>query len=83
MKNIVFCVCLSLLLSSCAFSKPQVLLESEQYFFVPAGTEFMAKETKKSELKKYERTTDSYNVSAATLIKLQEQANTNLINDIN
>lgn len=82
MKNIVFYVCLSLLLSGCV-TKPTVLLESEQYYFVPANTTFEAKETKKSELKKYKRTTDSYNVDASTLIKLQEEANSNLLDALN
>lgn len=83
MKNIVFYVSLSLVLAGCAFTKPTVLLESERYYLVPANTAFEAKESKTSELKKYQRPVDSYNVDASTLIKLQEQANSNVLNDLN
>ena len=49
------------------------------YFLIPAGTPFKAMIIKNGPLEDVVRTSDSYNVEAGYLLKLQEEANARVL----
>ena len=55
--------------------RTNVLTDDEVYFLIPAGTPFKAVLIKGGPLEDVVRTSDSYNVEAGYLLKLQKEAN--------
>jgi ABC-type bacteriocin/lantibiotic exporter with double-glycine peptidase domain len=71
----ILLVCLALLQGCASCGRNTVLLESEQRWYIPAGTEFHAQSTVGGPLLPFTRQTGSWVVSAADLAELEETAN--------
>jgi len=74
MRKLSLLLCV-LFVVGCASTKPMVLLETEAYYLIPAGTTFRAVAVDGGPVIEVQRTHDSYAVDAGMLIKLQEEAN--------
>ena len=81
MKNLLITCCvLSLFLGGCVTSSSKyILVESEAYYLIPAGTSFNAIIQKGKPPVEVTRQKDTYAVDAETLIKLQEEANLQIL----
>ena len=69
-----------ILIAGCVTTSPTVLLETEAYYLIPANTPFRAIVEDGGPVEDVIRNHDSYAVDAGMLIKLQEEANSCLIN---
>ena len=68
-------------LSGCAsVHKSYVLTETEQYYFIPAGTPFNAVLVKGQPPVEVIRAKDTWAIDASYLVKLQEEANAHVLN---
>ena len=79
-----FCIALILAvvcLGGCStFNKQNIILsETEQYYFIPAGTPFKAVIVKGEEPIEVTRDKNTWAVDAGYLVKLQEKANENVL----
>ena len=72
----ILCLLLSLT-SGCASlgRNTNILTDDEVYFLIPAGTPFKAVIVRNGQLEDVVRTSDSYNVEAGYLLRLQKEAN--------
>jgi len=75
MKKILLIVVLGMFLSGCGSAKRWVLTESEQYYFIPKGTEFNAVIIKGQAPVPIVRSQDTWAVDAGFLAELHEEAN--------
>lgn len=71
------------LTTGCAsFGKPAVLLESETYQVIPAGTPYQARECSKCPMQTFKRSADAWVVDGGYMVKLQEEANYKAVNNM-
>lgn len=65
--------------SGCARGRQWILTDNEVYYLIPAGTPFQARVVKDGPLQPVVRDRDSYNIEAGYLVKLQEEANAEIL----
>ena len=80
MRKVIAVLFLMLVVCGCAtVKKNYILTESEQYYFIPAGTPFNAVIVKGQAPVEVRRVKDTWGVDAGYLAKLQEEANAAVI----
>ncbi len=80
--TIILVVIAAVLTSGCAYEKRKdvyILRESEQYYFIPAGTPFTAVVRKGEPPVEVIRNSDTWAVDAGYLMKLQKEANARVL----
>ncbi len=80
--TIILVIVAAALTSGCRYSKPKgvyILRESEQYYFIPAGTPFNAVIRKGEPPVEVIRNSDTWAVDAGYLMKLQKEANARVL----